>query len=383
MRKVFLSFLLIVSLIHHNTAQSIAIDKNKVMDFFQDQQFDEAINYLKSAAGNDSSNLQLLGFLGYAYYMNDNNPVAEKYYQRILRIDSNNLSAIRYLATIKSNADPGEARMLTLRLISLQPGKASFYRNMADLLRRANQKDSALLYYSHAYTLVPGDYKNGTALADILVDDKNFSKADSIIEMGLAKDSLNISWLRLRIRSAYEAKDYQDALLPGERFMRLDEVTLSVLTQVALSYYNLKMYNDCIRVCEYMISRGLNVESVYYYEARSWAKLKNYSKSNELLQICLSTAISKTAEFYYYDLGENDEATMHYKRAVTQYDTAYYLFKNPVMKYNCGRICESNLKNTRLARKYYTAYLALAKPQSPDEKKAYEYVRTKWRKKQM
>ena len=92
----------------------------------------------------------------------------------------------------------------------------------------------------------------------------------------------------------------------------------------------------------------------------------------------------KLAELYYYNLGENDEATVRqYKAAITQYDTAYYLFKNPVMKYNCGRIYESNLKNMKLAQKYYTQYLALAKPESPDEKKAYEYVRKKWGKKKI
>ena len=165
--------------------------------------------------------------------------------------------------------------------------------------------------------------------------------------------------------------------------MRLDEPSLSALTQIVLSYYNLEMYNDCIRVCEYMLHSDLDIEAIYYYEAKAWAKLKDFAKSNELLQTCLAKAISKTAEMYYYNLGENQEALKQFKKAVSQYDTAYYLFKNPVMKYNCGRIYESNLKNEKLAQKYYTAYLALAKPQSPNEKKAYEYVRERWSKKKL
>ena len=148
--------------------------------------------------------------------------------------------------------------MLTLRLISLKPGKASFYRNMADLLRRGNQKDSALAYYDHAYTLSPYDYKNATGLADLLLEDKNYTRADSILDAGLARDSINISYLKLRIRSAYETKDYQAVLVPGERFIRTGELTLSALTQVALAYYNLKLYSDCIRVCEYMTWQGAN-----------------------------------------------------------------------------------------------------------------------------
>ena len=138
------------------------------------------------------------------------------------------------------------------------------------------------------------------------------------------------------------------------------------------------MYNDCIRVCENMIAHGLAVEAIYYYEAKSQTKLKNYKESNELLQTCLSMAISKNAELYYYSLGENFEALKQFKISVSQYDTAYYLFKNPLMLYNCGRICESNLKNLKLAKKYYSKYLTTAKPESADEKKAYHYVKTEW-----
>jgi len=141
------------------------------------------------------------------------------------------------------------------------------------------------------------------------------------------------------------------------------------------------LYSDCIRVCDYMLQNQLEIESVYYYEARSYAKLKDFAKSNELLQTCLTKAISKTAEMYYYNLGENYEATHQFTEAVKQYDSAYYLFKDPLMKYYAGRIYETNLNNEKLAGKYYKQYLQFAKPESADEKKAYQYVKTRWGKK--
>jgi len=58
---------------------------------------------------------------------------------------------------------------------------------------------------------------------------------------------------------------------------------LSALTQIVLSYYNLEMYNDCIRVCEYMLHSDLDIEAIYYYEAKAWAKLKDFAKSNEII----------------------------------------------------------------------------------------------------
>ncbi|MFT3933386.1 MAG: hypothetical protein QM726_07225 [Chitinophagaceae bacterium] len=365
---------LLLMLAQHIHAQSVSVDKTKVMEYFQNQQYEEAVSFLSPLLNADSTNIQLLSLLGYANYMNDNIPAARKNYSDIISIDSNNLTANQYLAIINNNK-PEQAIPFVRRLITQQPSKATHYRNMAELLKKLNEKDSSLSYYNKAYELAPGDYKNAAGLADALIEKKNYSRADSILDASLAKDSINIACLKIRIRSAYEAKDYQSILVPGERFIRQGEISLSALTQIALSYYNLKMYADCIRVCDFMLNNDLSVESVYYYQAKSYAKLKEYAKSNDLLQVCVSKAISANAEMYYYALGENYEFMNQFKTAVTQYDTAYYLFKDPLMKYYAGRIFESELKNEKLERKYYSQYLQLAKPQSPDEKKAYVYVR--------
>jgi hypothetical protein len=55
--------------IFNTNAQSTVIDKNKVGDYFQNQQFEEAIRYLAPALQSDSNNVPLLGYTGYAYYM--------------------------------------------------------------------------------------------------------------------------------------------------------------------------------------------------------------------------------------------------------------------------------------------------------------------------
>jgi tetratricopeptide (TPR) repeat protein len=117
------------------------------------------------------------------------------------------------------------------------------------------------------------------------------------------------------------------------------------------------------------------LKPLFNFKARSYAKLLVFEKSNELLRTCLNSTISKTAELYYYKLGENFESMKQYKRAVTQYDTGYYLFRNPVLLYNSGRIYEAELKNIPKAKQYYTRYLQNAKPQSAEEIKATQYVK--------
>ncbi|WP_162915878.1 tetratricopeptide repeat protein [Paraflavitalea soli] len=364
------------------TAQSSVIDKTKVMDYFQEQQFDDAITYLQPAVTGDSANQQALRLLAYAYYMSENVKAAQQCYRKMFANDSVNVTANHYLATIYYNRDPELAMEFFERLIRLQPNTAPYYRSLGELLSRKKLKDSALTFLHQAYTMAPGDARNLVSLTEVLIDVKDYCKADSLLEIGLARDSLNPSFLRSRVRNAYEAKDYPSVLSPGERLISITEVNMSALTKVALAYYNLQQYENCIRVCEYMMSVGLEVEAVYYYEAKAWAKLKNYEKSNEFLELCLGKALSKTAEMYYFTYGENYEATKQFKKAVAAYDTAFYLFKNPLALYSCGRIYEVEFKNATLARQYYTRYLAFAQPVAPDEKKAYAYVKERWGKKQ-
>jgi len=373
MKKALLVFSFFVSI--NGISQPVGLDKIKLGDWFQNQQYEEAISYLKALESADSTHPKVLENLGYAYYMMEEPKMAESYYLRLIGIDSNNLPANHYLMLIKGNENALEAIPFARRLSFARPGAASSWRNLANLFEKIDQLDSALYYYEKAFAISPQEVKNAIGLGNVLVAQKKYSQADSILAIGLQNDSLNISLLKLQILSSYESKQYQLAIGPGEKLMRLKEPALGPLTKLVISYYNLNQFQDCIRTCEYMKANGLSEESVYYYEAKSQAKLKNYVASNELLQVCLSIAISRTAELYYYELGENLETLKRFKESVAQYDTAYYLFKNPVMLYNSGRIWEFNLKNKDKSREYYRRYLRTAKPTNRDEQRAYQYAR--------
>ena len=351
------------------------VDKSKVMDLFQDQQFDEALSYLSPVLQADSDNVPVLNYAGYAYYMSDNEAAARACFERMLRIDAVSTTALHYLVLLDENSDAGTALGYAQRLIGLQAGRAAWWRVAGELFGRVQRPDSALVYLDRAYALAPGDVKTVAALGNVLCDAKDFGRADSIVDIALEKDSLNVSLLKLRVRSGYAQKDFAAVLTPGERLLRLNEPAVNSLEWLALSYYNLKQFPDCIRVCEGMLDMGLELEAVYYYEARAEAKLRNYDSSNSLLRKALAKAKSPTMEWYFDGLGDNFESMHEYRKAVAHYDTAYYLFKDPLTLYTCGRIAETELHNMAMARQYYRRYLAMAKPESPEERKVYGYVK--------
>jgi tetratricopeptide (TPR) repeat protein len=357
--------------------QPMVADKNRVMDYFRDQEFEEAINYLVPALGRDSSNITVLGYLGYAYYMSDHMSQSEICYRRVLKLDSNDIPALHYLEILDHQDAPEIALEFATRLAVLQPEKSLWWRTRGELFRRLRRPDSALASLSRAYYISPLEPKNAAAMADLLIDNKDLTLADSILDAGLDRDSLNFSLLKLRIRAAYLAKDYVSVLVPGERIMRMNLPDISSQSWLALSYYNLKNYPDCIRACDFLLDAGYALESIFYYKSRALAKLQRFTESNQLLDTCLHLAISAKAEWYFNDIGDNKESTREYRSAIASYDTSYYLFKNPLALYNCGRIAESELKDEVLAKKYYRRYLTVANPQTPEEKKVMTYVRSR------
>ncbi len=354
-------------------------DKEKINDFFQNQQFEDAIDYLKPYYLKDSDNIQTLNSLGYAYYMNDKKEESKIYYQKIFNTDSNNISANQYLANIYiSNNNYETAKTFIVRLTDINPSRSSYYRILAGIFKKKREDDSARFYYEHAYRLSPVDNKNILSYADILINDSNYRRADSILNAGLARDSSNINFLKLLVQSSYEAKNFAGIIPPGEKLIALGELPVPILSKLVFAYYTLKKYGDCILLCQLMDSNAIAQESTYYYESMSWAKLEKFALSNELLAKCLSYSISKTSELYYYDIARNNESLKNYQKSISDYDTAYYLFKNPVMLYHKGRIYDEHLKNYKKAKSFYAKYLLAEHPETAEERKLYRFVKSRY-----
>ncbi len=311
--------------------------------------------------------------------MSDEKEKAGPYFEKIFDTDSNNIAANQYLANIEIAANNyNKAKTYIFRLTHINPGRSSYYRILAGIYKKNREEDSARFFYEHAYRLSPGDNKNIAAYADILIDDRNYIRADSVLKGGLVRDSANSSLLKLLFQSSYDSKNYAGMILPGEKLVALGEMQVPILNKLVFAYYSLKKYQHCISLCEMMDSDLIAGESIIYYESMCWLKLANLPRSNELLEKCLRSSISKTSELYFYNLGRNYETLGKYRRALSEYDTAYYLFKNPMMLYYQGRIYDAHLKNYQTAKKYYSKYLKIVAPDPGEDNKMYQMVKARY-----
>lgn len=363
-------------------AQQGEIDKNTIADYFQNEQYVEAIKYLDSNITNYPNDIYRLNSLGYAYYMNKDFQNAQDYYLKAFATDTANFTANKYLALINTRYKQyDEAIRHYNRLVKTLPGNGMLYKYIGDVYSEKDNTDSALIMYSFAYRLLPLQEKIITAYANQLLDDKNYKRTDSVLNAFLSYDSVNVSAMMLAVRSAYEQENYRQAATFSNRWRNVDFIDINTTVHLAISNFNLKHYLLSFQLCDTLLQQGIDAESVLYYASRAMYKLNQFKKSNELLAQCLSKAITANADTYLSSKADNYEAVKQYKKAIAAYDTAYYLFRNPLSLYNLGRLYETGLKNKKLAYRYYSRYLKSGKPESEDEKRVYAYVKGLFEKK--
>lgn len=353
-----------------------SIDRTQVIEYFQDQQYEQAVQYLKSRL--QPGNNKHLSLLGYAYYQWGRLPEAMNVYQQILQLDSNHLQALQNLGAIYLQQENARAAIPYYRqLTTLQPRQAVYFRQLAFACFAAREPDTAFAYLRKAYDLNPHDSRVVARLGEEWVDRKEYARADSVLNAYLITDSLQTSVIVPAIKSAYFQKGYARAIALGQRLLRHQAVSLTAYMYVAAACYNTKAYRECINVYEFLNRRNLANEGIMYYAAISCTALKDYTRSNELLQVCIDMAKSKSLDDYYSAMSANYEGTRSYKKALACLDTAYYLFHQPLRQYSMGRIHDQHLQSPAAARRHYERYLKQAQPADKDELSIYRYVQQK------
>ena len=358
----------------------VTVDKNRLSDWIQNQQYTDAIDYLQQLYKTDAHNVQLLTNLGYVNELNDNRKAGREYFERTLELDSMNIIANRYLAMYNLNDKMYEQSLVNYnRLLHIFPDNAMLLKQAGDVFAKMKQKDSALKYYQSAYQLATNNPKIVYAFADKLIASQQYVKADSILHQYLSIDTANLPILTAAIESAYLQEQYKEVIRLSKYYITLSPPVASTAHEIAAAYYLDKQYKECAGLCESFINQGLETETLYYYTAKAYTKLGNYQLSNSFLDKCLGAAVSPRAETYYLSKAVNEEALNKASAAIACHDTAFYMFKNPVVLYDAGRIYESKLKNTHKAKIIYKQCYELMKRRHvpKDEMAIYEFVKSK------
>lgn len=341
-------------------AQPTEADKGLLLTYFQNQQFPEAASYIASLRKAHPEDRHLTSLLGYAYYQAGNLTGAATCFQGLYGSDSTDAAALRYLGAIAvAEGNKADALKYYCTLAGLKPGVVSTYKQLAELWMRMGNQDAACYYYRLAYQAGgQHDPEIVSGLASGLVTQELFRRGDSILDAALAEDSAQGEVLKTRIWSAYKQKHYTKIFPLVDKLQQMQDISLAPFLYAAIGYYQLHRYKECENTCAVMILNHVNSRSVLYLLALAYKEEKKYHLSLLTLDECIGDALSADADGYFSAKGSIYETLKQNRQAIREYDTAYYLFKNPLQLYNKARIYDTELKSPRTALRYYRLYRA-------------------------
>lgn len=375
MRKWQCLLFQLVLLISFPAAAQSGYDRSHLADFFQNNDYEGAIQWLQRLEGQESS-LQYQADLGYAYFMNGDFERAKSPLLNLFQQRPDNLQANLYLAQLYEEFKmPDSALYHYLRLTSLRPSNYRFWHKSAQLYSDMAFYDSALNCVQKGYALNPRSGKLLVQYANLLVRHKQPGRADSLVNSFLLVDSSNTEVIAKKIDLASKKPDHRQVIYWGEKLLADSADLLLPYVNLAYSYLNVDSIDRSAWVCEWLIGQNKTYPSVLYCAALAYAKKKEYVRSNEFLDKCLELSLQREAISYFNAKSDNFEAMKQYVRAASYHDTSYYLFRSPLDLYYAGRIYDKYLGNKSKAASYYKQFVAKRKkPLTNDEARIFQYI---------
>lgn len=351
-------------------------DRSQLAVFFQNQEYEQAINYLQSVEAGDT-NMQYKADLGYAYFMDEQYNESKNQFLALYQQQPVNKQANIYLGQLYSMfKKPDSALLYYLNLTQIQPANYRYWQRSAQLFTEMSKPDSALVFIRQSYQLNPKAGKVLVQYVNLLIRQKQSGKVDSLLNQFLTNDSSNQDVVIKRVDFSFKKPDYSNTIFWAERLLRDSADVVMPFVNLAYSYLNVDSIDKCIALCEWMIVENKASEPLLYCAALAFAKKKNYTKSNELLDECLKLSIQKSAVTYFNAKSDNYEEMKQYQQSIRYYDTSYYMFQSPTDLYYTGRIYDKYLKNKAKAVYYYKQFLAKRKtPLNSGELQIFNYIK--------
>lgn len=373
MRKFTLIILFsVISIFSFSQAVSV-IDKEKLFDFYQNQRYGEAAQYLQDIYGEGGNDLKILTQIGYCFLMAGNNMEAEKFYTRAYKLQPKNLPVLFSLGTINTRRGNLEkARIYYGEIAKIDSNNFSVFKLLANLY--ANPKDSLkMIYLQKANKINPIESDVAGDLAYAYNLNQDFEKAYQTLDIAIAADSNSLVLQKAKLPIANQLKKYNEVISSGEKLLK-DGSDSGVLKDVAKAYYNTKKYQKAIDLFKLLELVAMQNEATLYYTALSYRELKNCAMAISYAKKTIDEAISPNTSSYYGLLGLIHEENSQLGLATTSYKKGLTFKCNPTLYYRLAILNDTKLKNGKTALTFYNLYLK-SRPNKESDKDEIKFAK--------
>jgi len=356
MKKILLFFMLINAIQTASAQDSLKVDNEKLVEFYQTQRYAEAADYLKSIYQADTQNPKELAQLAYVNLMAGKLPEAENNYLKLHTLQPTNLPAILSLAGISNRrADAKKAKAYYLEALKIDSTNFNIYKQLASLTNELDPE--RIKYLQKANALNPVEADVAFDLAELFYKMNFFDKASAVLEPALAADTANLQLLKMKMPISISTKQYKDAISTGQKLLSYGDSSTFVLNNLGKSYYLTLDYQNALKAFLGIKIQGGDGESLYYNIARSYRGVKDYNNAVIYMQKAIKEGVSPLVASYYGLLGDSFENLNKNEDANKAYKKGLDFENDGSLLYNIALVYENRLNDKKNAINYYEQYL--------------------------
>lgn len=347
--------------------QTTAANNALLLDYYQNQRFAEAADYLKKTYPEPVTDIKILSKLAYTSQMGGRLPDAESYYQRMYAIDSTNNAVLLSLGSINMRRGNNLKAEAYYKILSLKDSTNFLvYKQLSKIAYDKGDLDGMVGYLQKANKLNPAEPDVASDLSDMYVNLKLYAPAEKVLDSAITHDPENVVLLQSQLKLVSSQNKYEQAKNICLKLIDLGSKNGFILTKLGTAYYNLKNYTCSVETFADVPALEQS-ETSYYIAALAYKELKDQRSAVEFLGKAIEAGISPNISDYYAEMADSYEVRKKYKKAVLAYEKGLQFSPKPIIYYLLGTIYDSDLKNKKLAVKYYKMFMA-SKPTVKQQK---------------
>ncbi len=352
--------------------QTPKIDDALLLDYYQNQRFADAADYLKKTYTEPVTDVKALSSLAYASSMAGRLPEANDYYQRIYVLDTTNTAILFNLGSINARRGDNLKAIIFYKKILLRDStNFNVFKQMATLSQNTGKTTDAINYLQKANKINPVEPDVAVDLVEFYINQKLYTKADTIVSTALRADTANLSLLFGKARVNYFLEKFPETVMVCNKLIQDGDQIGIIISMLGTSYYNLKDYDNCISTFKLLEQSNASTETSYYYTAMSYKALGKQAMAVIYFNKTIKEAISGNVNSYYGEMADCYDQMHQLKNAVNAYQKSLLYGVMPLTYYALANLYDTELKNKPFALRYYKKYLSSNTPADQKSYRAY------------
>jgi tetratricopeptide (TPR) repeat protein len=375
MKYPFLLFLLLPVFNIVFAQQTVNTDNALLLNYYQDQRFGDAYDYLKKNYPEPVNDTKALANLAYASRMAGKLADAENYYQRFYDKDSSNISVLFNLGSINvSRGNKEKAVSYYKKILATDSTNFSVYKQLAALSQSLYDTVTYANYLQKANALNPQEPDIAYDLARLYIAFIKYEKAAMVLDKAVQADTANLILMKGQAEVNFLLKKYPETINNCVKLIQSGEKNAFVVNWLGISCFRLRQYRQCISAFQ-LLSNDMQSEATYYYIAMSYKALNDQPNTVIYLQNSIKQAISPNVANYYSELADSYDRLHQLKKAATAYQKSLQFNETPLIYYSLAFLYDTQLRNKKSALRYYKKYLASKPPK--EEQKYMDYTNSR------